>query len=101
MRVLRFLSVARGALPRVVPLLRDARVPLGLKAAAVGGALLVVSPLDVFGDVPELGFVDDALLLALIASGFVALAGRYAPSADDAFEPAMKRVAPLAVESRL
>lgn len=74
MHFLRLLGAARLSLPRVFPLLRDRSVPLWLKAAGVVLALLIVSPLDLFGDIPVLGVFDDAALLALLASAFVLLA---------------------------
>lgn len=61
---------------RVLPLMRDERVPMGLKAAAVVMGLLIISPLDIFGDIPVLGLLDDAVLLTLLAMFFVALATR-------------------------
>jgi uncharacterized membrane protein YkvA (DUF1232 family) len=71
------LLAARTAIVRTVPLMRDARVPLALKAGAGLLALLVVSPVDVFGDIPVLGMLDDAALLSLLCMGFVHLAGRH------------------------
>ena len=61
---------------RVLPLMRDERVPMGLKAAAVAMGLLIISPLDIFGDIPILGLMDDAVLLTLLAMLFVTLATR-------------------------
>jgi len=61
---------------RVLPLMRDERVPLALKAGAIVTGLLVISPLDIFGDIPILGLLDDAVLLTLLATLFVALATR-------------------------
>lgn len=58
---------------RVLPFMRDERVPFAWKAAAVTMGLLIVSPLDVFGDIPILGLLDDAVLLTLLAMAFVAL----------------------------
>jgi uncharacterized membrane protein YkvA (DUF1232 family) len=76
-RLLRIFAATRSALPRVLPLFRDSRVPFWLKAAAVTAALLIISPLDVFGDIPVLGFFDDAVLLALLINAFVALCARW------------------------
>ena len=56
--------------------MRDKRVPLGLKAGAAAMGLLIISPLDIFGDIPVLGLFDDAVLLTLLATLFVALASR-------------------------
>jgi uncharacterized membrane protein YkvA (DUF1232 family) len=74
MHFLRLLGAARLSIPRVFPLMRDRAVPFWLKAACVGLALLIVSPLDIFGDIPVLGLFDDAALLALLASAFVLVA---------------------------
>jgi uncharacterized membrane protein YkvA (DUF1232 family) len=65
---------ARKDLWRVFPLLRDERVPLLLKVGAIAGAVLIVSPIDLFGDIPGLGMVDDAILLAILATVFVRVA---------------------------
>lgn len=51
--------------------MRHARVPLALKLGTLFAALLIVSPLDIFGDIPVLGVLDDAMLLALLATLFV------------------------------
>jgi len=70
------LAATRRAVPRILPLFRDARVPLWLKIAAVVSALLIISPLDVFGDIPIIGLLDDAALLAVLANLFVMFADR-------------------------
>jgi uncharacterized membrane protein YkvA (DUF1232 family) len=62
------------AFKRAWPLLRDERVPSGLKILTGALALLIISPLDVFGDVPILGLLDDAVLLSLLCMLFVWLA---------------------------
>lgn len=91
--LLRFLSVTRRALPQVLPLLRSARVPFWLKAAAAFAALLILSPIDIFGDVPVLGVLDDAVLLALVVNGFVALALGFAAREPELLTvPVLKRV---------
>lgn len=77
MRLLRLLVAAKTAIFRTVPLLRDARVPLSLKLVAAGVGLLVISPLDVFGDIPVLGALDDAALLTLLCMWFVSQAARH------------------------
>ena len=69
------LSAARN-FRRALPLLRDARVPLQLKLLTGILALLIVSPVDVFGDIPLLGLFDDAVLLTLLCALFVAIATR-------------------------
>ncbi len=77
MRILRLLFAAKTAIFRTVPLLRDARVPLSLKLVAAAIGLLVISPLDLFGDVPVLGALDDAALLTLLCMWFVSQAARH------------------------
>lgn len=70
----RTLAIAGRELPRVLPLFRDERVPLPAKVAAVAAALFVISPLNVLGDLPLLGFFDDAALLLFVAHTFVRFA---------------------------
>jgi uncharacterized membrane protein YkvA (DUF1232 family) len=77
MRILRLLFAAKTAIFRTVPLLRDARVPLSLKLLAAAIGLLVISTVDLFGDVPVLGALDDAALLTLLCMWFVSQAARY------------------------
>ena len=57
--------------------MRDVRVPLWLKISAVALAVAILSPLDLFGDIPVLGLFDDAALLMLLASGFVMVSQRF------------------------
>lgn len=90
MRLLGFLSFARRELPRLFPLMRDPGVPLWSKAAAVLAALLIVSPLNPFGDIPLLGLLDDAALLGLVVHLFVSYGLRHAAS------PVEKNVTPAA-----
>lgn len=77
MRILRLLMAAKVAILRTVPLMRDARVPLALKSLAIAGGVLVVSPIDLFSDIPVLGALDDAALLTLLCMGFVHFASRH------------------------
>ena len=77
MKTLRALYFARRNLLRVLPLMRDARVPIALRATAIALALFIVSPLNILGDIPLIGFFDDAALLVLLASWFVSRAGVY------------------------
>jgi uncharacterized membrane protein YkvA (DUF1232 family) len=74
MRLLRLLVAAKAAIFRTVPLVRDARVPLSLKVVAALIGLLIISPLDLFGDIPVLGALDDAALLTLLCVWFVSRA---------------------------
>ncbi len=77
MKLLRTLAKAKTSLFRVVPLMRDARVPGLLKWGAGAAAVLIVSPLDLFADIPVLGLLDDAALLSVLAVAFVAVASRH------------------------
>ena len=70
------LAVAQRELPRVAPLMRDRGVPLWMKLAALLAIVFVISPLNILGDVPLLGFLDDAALIALVLHQFVRLAER-------------------------
>jgi uncharacterized membrane protein YkvA (DUF1232 family) len=70
----RLIGSALNSFKRAWPLMRDERVPRGLKIVAVVFALLIISPLDVFADIPVLGFLDDAALLSLLCMLFVWLA---------------------------
>ena len=71
--------------------MRDARVPQWLKAGTVVGALVIISPLDLFGDIPILGILDDATLLAILVTVFVNIATKMLPQSVD---PPMRIVAP-------
>ncbi len=68
---------SRRALLRLPALIRDARVPNRLKITALVLAILIVSPLNILGDIPLLGIVDDAALLALLLNWFVSSAERH------------------------
>ena len=70
----RLLFAAASSVKRAWPLLRDERVPGGLKIVTGVLALLVISPLDIFSDIPVLGLLDDAVLLTLLCMLFVRLA---------------------------
>ena len=77
MKTLRALYFARRNFLRVLPLMRDARVPMVLRGTVIGLALFIVSPLNILGDIPLIGFLDDAALLALLATWFVSRADIY------------------------
>jgi uncharacterized membrane protein YkvA (DUF1232 family) len=70
----RLLFAAASSAKRAWPLLRDERVPSGLKIVTGIVALLIISPLDIFSDIPVLGLLDDAVLLTLLCMLFVRLA---------------------------
>jgi uncharacterized membrane protein YkvA (DUF1232 family) len=77
MRPLRLLLAAKTAIVRTFPLMRDSRVPVALKGIAGLVAVLVISPIDVFGDIPILGMLDDVALLTLLCMWFVHQAGKH------------------------
>jgi uncharacterized membrane protein YkvA (DUF1232 family) len=77
MKPLRLLLAAKTAIVRTFPLMRDTRVPFVLKGIAGLLALLVISPIDVFGDIPILGMLDDVALLTLLCMWFVHQAGKH------------------------
>jgi uncharacterized membrane protein YkvA (DUF1232 family) len=56
---------------RVGRLFLDQRVPVSLKALTALGALLVISPVNLLGDIPLVGVLDDAALIMLLAWLFV------------------------------
>ncbi len=58
-------------------LVRSSRVPVRLKCAVLVLALLIVSPLNVLGDVPFLGWLDDVALMALLLGWFARAAAAY------------------------
>ncbi len=58
--------------------MRSPLVPLHLKLIAGVLALLIVSPLNILGDIPFLGLLDDVALLSLLAGWFVSAAARHA-----------------------
>jgi uncharacterized membrane protein YkvA (DUF1232 family) len=72
LRAKMFWAMRRNA-TRVARLFLDQRVHLALKASTALAALLIISPLDIFGDVPGLGLVDDTALLMMLAWVFVRL----------------------------
>jgi uncharacterized membrane protein YkvA (DUF1232 family) len=80
MRILRFLRLFRvwRSFGRAFRLMRHPGVPMHLKVMAAGAALVILSPLNILGDIPFLGIFDDVALLGLLAGWFVTAAGRYA-----------------------
>jgi uncharacterized membrane protein YkvA (DUF1232 family) len=75
MGLLRLLLTSRRTIVRAWRLARDQRVPKRFKIMALLGALLILSPLNILGDIPLLGLVDDAALLGFLLSWFVRVAG--------------------------
>ena len=80
MRILRFFRLFRAwrSFGTAFRLIRDRGVPMHLKLVALAGALVIISPLNILGDIPILGLFDDVALLALLAGWFVGAASRYA-----------------------
>ena len=56
---------------------------------ALAAAVFVISPLDLLGDIPLLGVVDDAALLALVLAWFTRASTPYMNTFDAA--PIVKR----------
>lgn len=81
MGLFRLLLTSRRTALRAYALVRDVRVPLRLKLLALAGALFILSPLNILGDIPILGLLDDAALLALLLGWFVRAADRQAAAA--------------------
>jgi uncharacterized membrane protein YkvA (DUF1232 family) len=77
MGLIRLLLSSRRNLGRSWTLVQDVRVPLRLKIVLLAAALFIISPLNILGDIPLLGIVDDAALLALLLAWFVRSSGRY------------------------
>lgn len=94
MKIFRMLGALRATLPRILPLMRDPRVPLWLKASTLASAALIVSPLDLLGDIPVVGIFDDVALLSLLGMLFVNLASS-TQARDAEPEPELKVVHPL------
>ncbi|HEY5425436.1 MAG TPA: DUF1232 domain-containing protein [Candidatus Tumulicola sp.] len=100
MKLFALIARSHRLLARVWPLMRHNRVPLGLKTATIFAALLIVSPLDIFSDIPVLGLLDDAMLLVLLASIFVFAANRLLARAEFATVTSTRVSKPLTMLSR-
>lgn len=70
-RFARYLFASRNQLSRIPALLASNRVPMRLKLMALGAALLILSPLNILGDIPLLGIADDVALFGMLAAWFV------------------------------
>lgn len=86
MTPLRLLLAAKTSVVRAIPLMRDTRVPAVLKALTIATGIVIVSPIDLFSDVPVLGLLDDAALLSLLCYVFVRLASRHISTSVAAME---------------
>ena len=91
MRLMRLFLVAKTAILRTIPLVRDVRVPLSLKLIAAAIAVLVISPIDIFSDIPVLGALDDAALLTLLCVWFVSQASKHVEPVPVRRRPANRR----------
>lgn len=80
MRVLRFFRLFRvwRSFAEAIRLARHPAVPLHLKIIAGVLALVIISPVNILGDIPLLGMLDDVALLALLAGWFARAAAPYA-----------------------
>jgi uncharacterized membrane protein YkvA (DUF1232 family) len=80
--MLRFFRLFRvwGKFQDAFRLMRNPQVPLHLKLIAGALALLIISPINILGDIPLLGLLDDVALLSLLAGWFVGAAARQAVS---------------------
>lgn len=74
---MRLFLAAKTAIFRTVPLMLDTRVPLALKLAAAVIGVLVISPIDIFSDIPVLGALDDAVLLSVLCVWFARQAAKH------------------------
>lgn len=77
MGLFKLLFTSRRSLARIPALVQSARVPMRLKLIALALALFILSPLNILGDIPLLGIVDDMALLALLVNWFVRTAERH------------------------
>jgi uncharacterized membrane protein YkvA (DUF1232 family) len=81
-RMLRLVLAMRKTAFRSLAALADRRVPSRLKWLALAGALFVISPLNVLGDIPLLGLVDDAGLLMMVLMWFTRASAPYQNTFD-------------------
>jgi uncharacterized membrane protein YkvA (DUF1232 family) len=104
MMLMTFFSRARQLLdlPRTWRLLTrlfvDGRVPSWLKLTTVVAALLIISPLDIFSDIPLLGPLDDVALLMLLWQLFVSMCPQDAVAEANGFArtaTVIKNVTPM------
>ena len=77
MKFFRTAWLARKGVTQILPLMRDSRVPMKLKVATVGGAALILSPINVLGYIPVIGWLDDAALLMILSNWFVRTASKH------------------------
>src|ERR1700733_4273023 len=79
MSIVSLFSRARVLLdvPRMAKLIfglyRDPRVASWMKIGPAAAAVLIISPLDIFSDIPLLGSIDDIALLIMLAQFFISV----------------------------
>jgi uncharacterized membrane protein YkvA (DUF1232 family) len=81
-RILRIVLGLRKTASRSFWALIDGRVPGRLKLVAVAAVLFVLSPLNLLGDIPVLGALDDAALLMLVLTWFTRASSPYLNTID-------------------
>jgi uncharacterized membrane protein YkvA (DUF1232 family) len=77
MALFRFFLTSRENVGRALTLLRDSQVPLRFKLLLLAGVVCILSPLNILGDIPLLGILDDVALLSFLVAWFVRSAGPY------------------------
>lgn len=90
MNLLRLAFTLRTSLGRALTLAASPRVPRRLKIIAVAAAIFIISPLNILGDIPLLGIVDDVALLGLLLNWFVRAAERHENTVDGSADLAPK-----------
>jgi uncharacterized membrane protein YkvA (DUF1232 family) len=81
-RFFRLALVWRKTALRALAGLVDGRVPGRLKLVAIAATLFVLSPLNLLGDIPLLGMVDDAGLMTLVMLWFARASAPYQNTID-------------------
>jgi uncharacterized membrane protein YkvA (DUF1232 family) len=81
-KMLRLALAWRQTAFRTLAAFADGRVPGHLKLFALAAAIFVVSPLNLLGDIPLLGAIDDAGLLTLVMLWFTRASTPYQNTID-------------------
>ncbi|MFN2459737.1 MAG: hypothetical protein ABR591_03455 [Candidatus Velthaea sp.] len=82
MQLLKVFFTFRRTLGRALALAQDPRVALRLKVITGALALFILSPLNILGDIPLVGIVDDVALFGLLLNWFVRAAGHAQGTVD-------------------
>jgi uncharacterized membrane protein YkvA (DUF1232 family) len=79
MKFLRYFHLLRAwrSFANAFRMMRSPRVPMRLKLIVAVLALLIISPLNILGDIPLIGIFDDVALLSMLAGWFVKAAGHH------------------------